>query len=129
MVNYTELGKRIRYRRQLLGKTQKEVAAQINIAASYYSNIERGIRIPSIDTLVDIANVLETGVDMLLIDSLANALPRRSDDEIKVISRFLREEIDKMDYSIFDQLQEEGLIDGPLHDHPLVDLKDPDEEE
>lgn len=129
MVDYVELGKRIRYRRQLLGKTQKEVAAQINVAASYYSNIERGIRVPSVDTLVAIANVLETGVDMLLIDSLANALPRRSDDEIRVIHRFLREEIEKMDYSIFDRLKEEGVIEGPLHEKPLVDLSYPEDEE
>ena len=60
MVNYEELGNRIRSRRQLLGKTQKEVAAQINIAASYYSNIERGLRVPSVDTLVAIANALDT---------------------------------------------------------------------
>lgn len=129
MVDYVELGKRIRYRRQLLGKTQKEVAAQINVAASYYSNIERGIRVPSVDTLVAIANVLETGVDMLLVDSLANLLPRRSSDEMRVIHQFLREEMEKMDFSIFDQLKEEGVIDGPLHDKPLVDLTYPDEEE
>lgn len=99
MVDYTEMGNRIRYRRQLLGKTQKQVAEAINVAPSYYSNIERGIRIPSVDTLVAIANYLDTGVDLFLIDSLVNALPRRSSDEMRVIQRYLREEIEKIDYS------------------------------
>ncbi len=99
MVDYAEMGNRIRSRRQHLGKTQKEVADAINVAASYYSNIERGIRVPSVETLVAIANYLDTGVDLFLIDSLANATPRRSCDEMRVIKRFLREEIDKIDYS------------------------------
>lgn len=96
MVDYVELGNRIRARRQLLSKTQKEVALEINVAPSYYSNIERGLRIPSVDTLVAIANALDTGVDMLLLDSLANAIPRRSPEEMQVISRYLREEIAKI---------------------------------
>lgn len=99
MVDYAEMGNRIRSRRQHLGKTQKEVAEAINVAPSYYSNIERGIRVPSVDTLVAIANFLDTGVDLFLIDSLANAIPRRSSDEMRVIKRFLREEIGKIDYS------------------------------
>ena len=107
MIDYESLGQRIRSRRQLLGKTQKEVAASINVAPSYYSNIERGMRIPSVETLVAIANVLHTGLDILLVDSLTNALPRRSDDEMRVIHRYLREEMEKMDYSVFDRLQEE----------------------
>ncbi|MBR6809178.1 MAG: helix-turn-helix transcriptional regulator [Clostridia bacterium] len=107
MIDYESLGQRIRSRRQLLGKTQKEVAVSINVAPSYYSNIERGLRIPSVETLVAIANVLHTGLDMLLVDSLANALPRRSDDEMRVIHKFLREEIEKMDYNVFDRLDEE----------------------
>lgn len=99
MVNYEELGNRIRFRRQFLGLTQKEVAARINVAPSYFSNIERGLRIPSVDTLVAIANALDTGVDILLVDSLTNAIPRRSAEEMRVIQRYLREEILKIDPS------------------------------
>lgn len=107
MVNYEEMGNRIRSRRQQLGKTQKQIAEEINVASSYYSNIERGLRVPSIDTLVAIANALDTGVDLLLVDSLVNAIPRRSPDEIRVIRRFLREEILKMqdeDHPYSDQI-------------------------
>lgn len=99
LVNYEELGNRIRFRRQFLGLTQKEIAARINVAPSYFSNIERGLRIPSVDTLVAIANALDTGVDILLVDSLTNAIPRRSAEEMRVIQRYLREEILKIDPS------------------------------
>ena len=96
MVNYEELGNRIRSRRQLLGKTQKQVAQEVNVAPSFYSNIERGLRVPSVDTLVAIANALDTGLDLLLVDSLVNAIPRRSAEEMRVIRRFLREEFEKI---------------------------------
>lgn len=99
MVDYQQMGYRIRTRRHFLGKTQKEIAEAINVAPSYYSNIERGIRVPSIDTLVAIANYLDVGVDYLLFDSLVSAMPRRSYKELRVIQRYLREEIDKFDYS------------------------------
>lgn len=99
MIDYKALGNRIRHRRQLLSKTQKQIAQEINVAPSYYSNIERGLRVPSIDTLVSIANALHTGLDMLLVDSLITHLPRRSPDEMRVIQQYLREEMTKIDYS------------------------------
>ena len=44
--------------------SQEQLARSINISTSYYGNIERGIRIPSIDTLVAIANALGVGYRM-----------------------------------------------------------------
>ncbi len=114
MVNYEELGNRIRSRRQLLGKTQKQVAQEVNVAPSFYCNIEKGLRVPSVDTLVAIANALDTGLDILLVDSLVNAIPRRSPDEMRVIRRFLREEIAKM-------LDEDEIIQPP--DDDMIPLK------
>ena len=73
MVDYEALGKRIRYRRRMMKLSQKQVADAINISVSFYGNIERGLRIPSIDTLVDVANHLETSTDFLLAESLAVA--------------------------------------------------------
>lgn len=98
MVDYESLGKRIRYRRHTKKLSQEEVAKAINISVSYYGNIERGIRIPSIDTLVDIANFLGTGLDFLLAESVLTARNLHTQEELRILSRYLRDQIDEMNY-------------------------------
>lgn len=70
MTDYVALGNRIRRKRQEKGLTQQKLAKLINLSPSFYGHIERGTRVPSVDTLVLIANTLDTGVDVLLRDSL-----------------------------------------------------------
>ena len=48
--------------------TQEDLAARINISPTHVSVIERGTKIPRIDTFVAIANVLEVSADELLVD-------------------------------------------------------------
>lgn len=98
MVDYESMGKRIRYKRRIKNLSQEEVARAINISVSFYGNIERGIRIPSIDTLVDIANFLGTSTDFLLAESVTLAGKRHTREELKVLSRYLREQIDELNF-------------------------------
>ena len=98
MVDYESMGKRIRYKRRIRNLSQEEVARAINISVSFYGNIERGIRIPSIDTLVDIANFLGTGMDFLLAESVTVAGKRHTREELRVLSRYLREQIDELSF-------------------------------
>ena len=98
MVDYESMGKRIRYKRRIRNLSQEEVARAINISVSFYGNIERGIRIPSIDTLVDIANFLGTGTDFLLAESVTVAGKRHTREELRVLSRYLREQIDELSF-------------------------------
>lgn len=99
MVDYESLGKRIRYKRRFKKLSQKDVAEAINVSVSFYGNIERGLRIPSIDTLVDIANFLGTSMDFLLAESVTVAGKRHSREELQVLSRYLRDQIVELDYS------------------------------
>lgn len=64
------MGVRIRRKRQELGITQAQFAKRVGVSTSFYGHIERGTRVPSIDTLVLIANSLNVGIDSLLRDSL-----------------------------------------------------------
>ena len=49
------------------GMKQKTLATAVGIAANYYSEIEAGKKIPSLETLVDIVNALGLeGVDVIL---------------------------------------------------------------
>ncbi|MBQ9263975.1 MAG: helix-turn-helix transcriptional regulator [Clostridia bacterium] len=100
MVDYESMGKRIRYKRRMKKVSQEELAKSINISPSFYGNIERGMRIPSIDTLVDIANFLGTGTDYLLAESVDVAGRVHTRDELRIISRFLRDDVEELDYGI-----------------------------
>lgn len=47
------------------GKTQKQVAKELNITDRAYGNYETGIREPSIDILIDIADYYKISLDLL----------------------------------------------------------------
>lgn len=68
-MDYKGLGRRIRIRRQELGLIQTEIAVYADISPSFFGHIERGSRKASMETLLKIANVLQTTPDRLLVDS------------------------------------------------------------
>ena len=49
---------------------QKQLAETLEISDKYLSAVERGIRKPSTELIVRIANVFEVGADDILCDSL-----------------------------------------------------------
>jgi transcriptional regulator with XRE-family HTH domain len=67
------LGKRIRDERLLARLTIEQLSERVDKSLHFVGQIERGECNPSIGTLVDIANVLDTTVDSLLRDSLKGA--------------------------------------------------------
>ena len=99
MVNYLAMGNRMKIKRRAKKMSQEEIAKAVQISMSFYGNIERGRRIPSIDTLVAIANVLGVGVDYLLADSLNVTEAQRSPEEVRVLTRYLRDRVAELDYS------------------------------
>lgn len=94
------LGARIRRKRQEYGLLQKEMADSIGVSLSFYGHIERGARLPSVPTLVLIANRLGIGVDVLLRDSLDNpCLPQKqwSDRQLGIFRQFLENQGEEPD--------------------------------
>jgi len=88
------LGERIIRKRLELGMLQKDFAKSVDLSVSFYGHIERGTRVPSLPTLVLIANKLKVGCDELLRDSLvAPCLPLRnmSNRNISYFREFLQE--------------------------------------
>ena len=55
----TLFGMRIKELRKNKGLSQEEVAEKVNISSKYLSRIEMGQHFPSIDTLVNLADVLK----------------------------------------------------------------------
>ncbi len=63
-----ELGRRIRDRRLARGWSQEELAASASIHRTYLAGIELGIRNPSLQNIVKIANALGTDLRHLFGD-------------------------------------------------------------
>ncbi|MEG1848515.1 MAG: helix-turn-helix transcriptional regulator, partial [Lachnospiraceae bacterium] len=69
-VNYLELGNRIREKREDADLTQEKLAELSGRTAKHISAIENATTKVGLPTLLKIANILDTTVDYLLIDSL-----------------------------------------------------------
>ncbi len=59
---------RLEKRRLELNLTQEQVARLIGVSRPFYSMIENGRKIPSLQTAKKIAKVLRSGVDALFYD-------------------------------------------------------------
>lgn len=77
------LGIQVRKRRVSLGWSQATLAERIETSVEYVSMLERGARLPSVPTLVDLAKSLETTADTLLGELSA----RSADDALVVHAR------------------------------------------
>ena len=76
-IDYTALGERVQRRRVQVGLSQQEAAERLNLSTSFYSRVERGEKVASLETLVKVANFFELSLDFLLQDSLTVSLPDR----------------------------------------------------
>ena len=62
---YVKLGQNIKHRRKELGLTQQELADKMNISLNFMGKIEVAFSKPSLDTLIELSNALETTVSDL----------------------------------------------------------------
>ena len=67
------VGQRIKAAREAKGLTQEGLAALVDLSPTHVSVIERGLKIPNLDSFVAIANVQGVSADSLLIDVVDNA--------------------------------------------------------
>lgn len=65
-LDYVRIGMRIRQARKAKGWLQGELARQCGISMSFLGHIERGTRIMSLETFVNICGALDAGADELL---------------------------------------------------------------
>lgn len=86
------VGQRIRAAREKKGLTQEELAALVDISPTHVSVIERGTKIPRMDTFVAIANVLEVSADSLLVDVVDRAAEGAASELSCLLEELPREE-------------------------------------
>ena len=77
-VNYDLVRFRLRTLRRQKGLSQAELAELADLSTPYISHIETGIKKPSLESIIKIANVLGVSVDELC----SNSKPSTSDDDI-----------------------------------------------
>ena len=95
-MDYKDFGERVRKRRQQKGWTQEMLAKELGVSTSFVGHIERGSRKASLETLVQIINVLDVSADYLLAGSLEN----RNDEDGEALApkerQVLREILDHL---------------------------------
>ena len=66
------LGQRIRESRIKKGYTQQELADRAEIGVVYISEIERGVKMPSLNIFIKIVDTLDVSADYVLRDELSS---------------------------------------------------------
>lgn len=88
-MDFHTAGQKLKNVRKSQGYTQASFAEKVGLSTNYYSAIENGLKIPQLDTLVEICNALKISLDDILIDQL-EIVPERSIqkvvDEYKAMS-------------------------------------------
>ncbi len=95
-MNSRMIGKRIRFYRESRKWTQEEFAEKVGLSLTYVGMVERGDKIPKLETFIRIANVLQVSADMLLADVLSTGYSVKSSemtDKIEKLSQEDRERI------------------------------------
>lgn len=72
-LDYFTIGQKIKKHRLEQGLSQEQAAELCGISASFYGNIERGTKIMSLSTFVDICQALQISPDSLLADELPDS--------------------------------------------------------
>ena len=95
-MNTSSIGKRIRKYREAKGWRQEDFAEKIGLSVTYTGMIERGEKVPKLETFITIANALEVSSDLLLADVLLTGYNIKSSeitDEIASLSPSERDRV------------------------------------
>ena len=65
------MGDRIRESRKNVGLTQELLAERLDVSLTYVSEIERGIKIPSMQLFIKLIEVLNVSADYILRDTVS----------------------------------------------------------
>ena len=77
-VDYAAIGSKFREKRLSLNWSQETAAEKSGLSVGFYSNLERGTKILSVDSLIKIANALSLDLNYLFLDFL----PKDDDEKL-----------------------------------------------
>ncbi len=97
------IGKRIRFYRESKKWSQETFAEKTGLSLTYIGMIERGEKLPKLETFIGIANTLEVSADMLLSDVLHTGYAFKSSDLTEKLEKLPGEERERI-YDVVDTL-------------------------
>lgn len=98
-MNTSSIGKRIRKYREAKGWRQEDFAEKIGLSVTYTGMIERGEKVPKLETFITIANVLGVSSDLLLADVLSTGYNVKSSEITEEIASLPQAERERI-YSV-----------------------------
>lgn len=106
-IDYKALGERIRISRKKKGLSQEKLSEFCGISTAHIGHIERGTRIPSLETLFKISKELDISMDYLFFDSqssynevlksISAQLAGKDGEKVKVFLSTVKALADKID--------------------------------
>lgn len=95
-MDYNALGVRIKNKRLEQNLTQEQLAEKVELSAVYIGQIERGERKMTIETLVKLANSLNSSIEELLKDSTSSNINARLNELVNIAKELDTSDIDKV---------------------------------
>ncbi len=92
----TTIGKRIRFYREARKWSQEVFAERLGLSLTYVGMLERGEKLPSLETFIKIANTLGVSADLLLADVLDTGYTVKSSELTKKLDGLGAEEREKI---------------------------------
>ena len=91
-MNQKAIGRRIKTARENKRLTQEQLAELVDLSPMHVSVIERGVKLPKLETLINIANVLDVPADVLLQDVVNNQTKLCASEASELINQLPRED-------------------------------------
>lgn len=104
----TVLGKRIRERRKQQKITLEKLSEKADISLVYLGEIERGIKMPSLNTFIKLVNALNISADALIYDETKSGKYYLSDELAKEMQDLTPEQyaaISKISLTAIEQIK------------------------
>lgn len=95
-MSISSIGKRIRKYRESKGWRQEDFAEKIGLSVTYTGMIERGEKIPKLETFITIANALEVSADQLLADVITVGYKIKSSEMTRKIEQLPQAEKERI---------------------------------
>lgn len=91
-MNQKAIGRRIKAARDKKRLTQEQLAELVDLSPMHVSVIERGVKLPKLETLINIANTLDVSADELLQDVVNNQTKLYASEASELITQLPRED-------------------------------------
>lgn len=104
-MDLVDLGKRLKQKRMAESLTQEQLAEKTNLSVAYIGMLERGKRVPSLETFIVIADELNATADELLYGTIRNGYQSRMARYEEKLAKLSNAEKNKI-YAVMDALLE-----------------------